>query len=412
MPVETEATKPSIGSGPLSGTRVLDLSRVLAGPWCTQCLADLGADVLKVEHPEDGDETRSWGPFYMGGHSAYFACANRSKRSLACDLKAASGQALIKALAGQADVLIENFKFGALERFGLGYDDLKKINPRLIYCSISGYGRSGPEAARAGYDLVIQAESGLMSITGQPDGAPTKVGVAVSDLFAGMYASQAILAALIERSRTGLGQHLDVALFDCQLAALANVASGVLAGGGPPGRYGNAHASVVPYEVFDARDGAFVLAVGNDGQFRTLCRAVLKDEGLSLDPAFAKNPLRLKNRDALRARLAGHFKTEPRRIWLDRLRQSSIPAGAIRTVDEALRSDQVEARGLVHGFPDTDVRVVRHPVRFERGTSAPRLPPSIGAGGEEAVKEWLGAAGGLPEECAPLPPGDPGTARD
>lgn len=389
MPQEHGLTNTPALRGPLVGTRVLDLSRVLAGPWCTQCLADLGADVLKVEHPEDGDETRSWGPHYMGGHSAYYICANRSKRSLACDLKSDNGQELIRSLVKRADILVENFRYGTLDRLGLGYNNLNKINPRLIYCSVSGYGRSGPNAERAGYDLVIQAESGLMSVTGQPDGPPTKVGVAVADLFTGMYASQAILAALIDRTRTGHGQHLDVALFDCQLAALANVASSVLAGGGPPGRYGNAHANVVPYEVFFASDSSFVLAVGNDGQFRKLCGAVLGDESLSLKPAFATNSARLMNRDALRWSLAERFKTAPRAVWLDRLNKNGIPAGAIRSVDQALASDQVAARGLIHTYFESDVRVVGYPVRFEREVRTPGLPPAIGEGGHDAVSEWL-----------------------
>ncbi|WP_454019907.1 CaiB/BaiF CoA transferase family protein [Azospirillum sp. Marseille-Q6669] len=378
--------------GPLQGIRVLDLSRVLAGPWCTQCLADLGAQVLKIESPGDGDETRSWGPPYMGDFAAYYTCANRSKRSLAVDLKSAEGQRLIRDLARQADVVIENFKLGTLDRFGLGYDDLKAVNPRLIYCSISGYGRTGPEAARAGYDFVIQGETGLMSVTGFPDGPPTKVGVAVSDLFSGLYASQAILAALLGRQTTGRGQFLDVALFDCQLAALANVAAGALATGAEPKRYGNAHPNVVPYEVFEASDGPFVLAIGNDRQFRTLCDGVLDDPVLRDDPAFRTNAARVANRTGLSQRLAARFREHPRAHWMERLEARSLPAGAVRSVAQALASDQVAGRDLIHGF-ETErggpIRVVRYPVKFGDGLPCPTPPPALDEGGAEVARRWL-----------------------
>ena len=288
-----ETMPPPRGGGPLAGVRVLDLTRVLAGPWCTQSLADLGADVLKIEAPGDGDETRGWGPPYMGELSAYFTCANRSKRSLMVDLKSDDGQNRIRALAEIADIVIENFKLGTLDRMRLGYSDLKALNPRLIYCSISGYGRTGPNAARAGYDFLVQAETGLMAATGFQDGSPTKVGVAVSDIFTGLYASQAILAALFERKSTGRGQFIDVALFDCQLAAMANIAASALATGAPPRRFGNAHPTIVPYELFDSTDAPFVLALGNDRQFRTLASMVLNMPELLDDSRYTRNSDRL-----------------------------------------------------------------------------------------------------------------------
>ncbi len=376
----------------LDGIKVLDLSRVLAGPWCTQCLADLGADVLKIENPDGGDETRAWAPPAMADMAAYYTCANRSKRSLALDLKEAAARALVRDLAAVADVLVENFKLGDLERLGLGYDDLRAINPRLIYCSISGYGRTGPEAQRAGYDFVIQAESGLMSITGEAAGAPMKVGVAVSDLFAGLYASQAILAAVIDRGRTGLGQFIDVALFDCQMAALANVAANVLATGSRPRRFGNAHANIVPYELFDAADAPFVLAVGNDRQFRKLASTVLGRPELADDPRFATNTQRVKNREELRGILRECFATADRASWLKALDEASIPAGPIRTVDEALNSTQARERAVVADIPkDGDmIRVVRYPVRGDAIAFTAAAPPRLGEGGAAAVADWLG----------------------
>lgn len=382
--------------GPLAGIRVLDLSRVLAGPWCTQCFADLGADVLKIEEPTAGDDTRSWGPPYMGGIAAYFTCANRSKRSLAVDLKDERGRALVRALAAHADVLVENFRTGTLDRFGLGYEALAAENPGLIYCSISGYGLSGPQVQRPGYDFVIQGESGLMSITGAADGPPMKVGVAVSDLFTGLYASQAILAALLGRGATGRGQHIDAALFDCQVAALANVAANTLANGVRPARYGNAHPNIVPYDVFEAADQPFVLAIGNDRQFRSLCVDVLERPELALDPRFRRNAERSANRDALIPELRAIFVTAPVEKWLARLAAAGLPSGRVRTVDEALASEQARARGLVHEFAGDEagpIRVVRYPVRFSDGLPEPRRPPRIGEGGAEAAREWQAKPG-------------------
>ena len=394
-----DGSSPQVGAGtavgPLAGVRVLDLSRVLAGPWCTQVLADLGAEVLKIEQPGEGDETRSWGPPKMGDVAAYFACANRAKHSLIVDLKTKDGQETIRRLAEKADVFVENFKLGTMERMGLSYRELSKVNPRLVYCSISGYGRTGPNAERAGYDFVIQAETGLMSVTGFPDGSPTKVGVAVSDLFAGMYASQAILAALLGRQRTGRGTFLDVALFDCQLAALANVASNVLATGVRPKRYGNAHPNVVPYELFEANDGPMVFAIGNDRQFRTFCNAVLSAPEIANDPDFTTNVLRVANRTRLRALLADCIAQKPRAHWQERMDAENLPCGELYSVDEALASDQVVHRGLIKCF-DGDpltgsdkIRVIRYPVNFGDILPDPTPPPRLGEGGEEMAKLWM-----------------------
>jgi len=268
---------------PLTGIKVLDLSRVLAGPWCAQTLADLGADVWKVEEPGRGDDTRAWMPPEIDGESTYYMSANRTKRSIAIDLKHPEGQRIVREMALKADVLVENYKKGTLERFGLGYEQLSALNPRLVYCSISGYGRTGPRADEPGYDFAIQAESGLMSITGEPHGAPMKHGMAITDLVTGMNAAQAVLAALLARARTGKGQLIDMALLDCAVALLANMASGHIVTGAEPPRLGNAHPTVVPYQVFETSDGDFVLAVGNDSQFRALCEKVVDRPDLCVD---------------------------------------------------------------------------------------------------------------------------------
>jgi crotonobetainyl-CoA:carnitine CoA-transferase CaiB-like acyl-CoA transferase len=331
----------------------------------------------------------------MGGIAAYFTCANRSKSSLLVDLKSAEGQAQIRALAGIADIVVENFKFGTLERFHLGYEELKAINPRLIYCSISGYGRTGPEAHRAGYDFLIQAETGLMAATGFPDGTPTKVGVAVSDLFTGLYASQAILAALFARQSTGQGQLIDVALFDCQLAALANVGASALATGNPPKRFGNAHPTIVPYELYESTDEPFVVALGNDRQFRTLAEKVIDMPALADNPLYRKNPDRVANRAPLREILQARFSTESQSHWLDLLHANGLPAAAVQTADQALKSDQAVMRGLVREFADEGdgaIRVVGYPVKLEHGIPEPTRPPALGAGGAGMAARWLGKA--------------------
>lgn len=371
----------SQGDLPLAGIRVLDLSRVLAGPWCTQTLADLGAEVWKIEAPDNGDDTRGWSPPDVDGESTYFMCANRSKASIAVNLKHPDGQRIVRALAREADVLVENYRLGALEAFGLGYDDLSAINPGLVYCSISGYGRTGPRAAEAGYDFVIQAESGLMSITGEPDGAPMKLGVAITDLVTGMNGVQAILAALLARARSGRGQHIDLALLDGAVSVLANVGAGYLAAGHAPQRLGNAHPTVVPYQIFATRDGSFALAVGNDAQFARLCTLVGHPEWRD-DPAYATSRARVLNRDRLIPELERIFAREDTAHWLAAVRAAGIPAGAVRSVDEALDAPEVAARGLVAETPDArhgTLRLLRSPLRL-LGTPPrePAAPPRLG----------------------------------
>lgn len=377
--------------GALSGIRIVDLSRVLAGPWCTQCFADMGAEVLKVEPPGVGDETRTWSPPSMGGHAAYFTCVNRGKSSIVLDLKAASDRDRLLQAIAVADVVVENFRAGSLDRLGLGVDVMMAANPRLIICSISGYGRSGPEASRAGYDFVIQAESGLMAVTGDPDSQPMKVGVAVSDLFAGLYASQAILAALIARDRTGKGTHLDVSMFDCQVAAMANVAANALATDMPSQRHGNGHPNVVPYRVFEAKDQPFVVAVGNDSQFGRLARDVIGQPQLPDDPRFATNEARSCNRELLNATLADLFRQRTAETWLTALRKVNIPGGRINDVTDALATKQAEERQLVQSFSTEGGQVcaVRYPVRAEGLCTEVTPPPKLGEGGEALLRNWL-----------------------
>lgn len=367
--------------GALHGIRVLDLSRVLAGPWCTQTLADLGAEVWKVEAPVHGDDTRSWLPPERDGESTYFMCANRSKQSLAINLKLPEGQALIRSLAEQADVLVENYRLGTLERFGLGYEDLAQINPRLIYCSISGYGRTGPRAGEPGYDFIIQAESGLMSITGADDGEPMKLGVAITDLVTGMNGVQAILAALFARERSGAGQHIDLALLDGAISVLANIGSGYLAAGNEPRRFGNAHPTVVPYQIMASSDGQFALAVGNDRQFAALCRAVGRPE-LAEDERYRLNRHRVLNRNTLVPELQRIFSGQPTAHWIQCIRAAGVPAGSVRTVPEALEAPEIEARGLIAQVEDArhgTLRLTASPLQL-RGTPPrpPSAPPRLG----------------------------------
>lgn len=373
----------------LTGIRVLDLSRVLAGPSCTQTLADLGAEVWKIENPSSGDDTRGWMPPELDGESTYFMCCNRSKKSVAIDMKSAEGQKTLCALAAEADVLVENFRLGALEKFGLDFETLAKINPRLIYCSISGYGRTGPRADEGGYDFTIQAESGLMAITGEPDGAPMKLGVAISDLVTGMNAVQAILAALIARDRTGRGQHLDIALFDSAVALLANVGSGYLQTGIQSPRQGNAHATVVPYQLFDTADGTLALACGNDGQFQTLCQDVLKRADLAADPRYIRNQDRVNNREALIPILKAIFSTRSTADWLGDLKAAKVPGGKVRSVGEVLTAPDVLARGIVTEIPDAvhgKLRLLSSPLRFsDTPVLAPIAPPRLGQHTDEVA---------------------------
>ena len=379
------ATRP-----PLAGRRVLDLSRVLAGPWCTMILADLGAAVTKVEHPRGGDDTRHWGPPETGGESAYYLCANRNKRSIAIDLASADGQAIVRKLAAQADVLVENYKLGGLERYGLDYVTLSAANPRLVYCSISGYGRTSPMAGRAGYDYVIQAEGGLMAVTGPVDGAPMKAGVAVADLYTGMAAAQAILAALIAADRDGIGQHIDMALYDCQLAMMANVASAALVSGTEPRRWGNGHPTVVPYQLFDTADGEVVIAVGNDGQFRTFC-ALLDRPDLAADARFATNAARIANRDALLAQIVPRIAADSTAWWIENLHAAGVPGGEVRGVGAALAAPETLARGMVAAVPHPSagsVRLVASPLKLGRTPVVePIAPPLLGADTADVLAE-------------------------
>lgn len=336
---------------PLLGIRVLDLSRVLAGPWATQLLADMGADVIKVERPGIGDDTRGWGPPFFEGPSgnreaAYFTCANRGKRSIEVDLSSPEGAAEIRRLAASSDILVENFKVGDLGRYGLGYPSLAAINPGIIYCSISGFGQTGTYAARAGYDFIIQAMAGLMSITGDPDGEPMKVGVALVDIMTGLYASNAILAALQRRQRTGRGGHVDVALFDVQVATLANQAANHLATGLVPTRFGNAHPNIVPYQSFHCVDRVIALAVGNDRQFRLLCEAI-GQPGLGADPDYETNALRVRNRDALVAALTAQLAKLEAAPLLEQLEAVGVPAGPVNDIATVLTSVPATERSMV-----------------------------------------------------------------
>lgn len=378
---------------PLDGIKVLDLSRILAGPWCTQTLADLGAEVWKIEEASAGDDTRGWMPPEIGGESTYFQCCNRSKLSVAADLRDPGGRERIARLAEEADVLVENFKKGGLERFGLGYEQLRARNPRLIYCSISGYGRTGPRADEAGYDFAIQAESGLMAITGEPEGAPMKHGVAITDLVTGMNATQAILAALIARGKTGRGQHLDIALFDSAVALLANVASGHLATGRAPGRFGNAHATVVPYQLFDTADGVLALACGNDQQFRALCGRVLARPELAEDERYRTNRSRVLNRETLIPTLAALFRGKSTGEWIETLRAAGVPAGQVRSVPEVFAAPDVLGRGLVHEVPDRvhgTLRMVASPLRLsETAVRLPVAPPRLGEHTAEVLNRQI-----------------------
>jgi crotonobetainyl-CoA:carnitine CoA-transferase CaiB-like acyl-CoA transferase len=380
----------------LAGVRVLDLSRVLAGPWATQMLGDLGADIVKVEKPGSGDDTRHWGPPFdpVTGDAAYFQCANRNKRSLALDFSHPQGAALLRELAGQCDVLVENFKPGSLARHGLAPEQLLALHPRLVVCSISGFGHSGPLRERAGYDFVVQALGGLMSVTGSPDGEPQKVGVAVADLFTGLHAAVAILAALRHRDATGQGQHIDLALFDCQLAMLANLASQYLAGGAEPRRLGNAHPSIAPYETLPCADGELVLAVGNDGQFARLCERLGRPEWAN-DTRFARNADRLAHRPALRGQLAGELCRQPRAHWLALFETAGVPASSVHTVAEALQHPQATARGMLEPLDprqpgDRPARMsVASPLKLSATPVRTRCaPPRLGAQGQELLAEF------------------------
>ena len=361
----------------LAGVRVLDLSRILAGPWATQVLADFGAQVIKIERPGAGDDTRSWGPPYLRdadgndtAESAYYLCANRGKHSVAIDFTTPRGQALIGELVAHCDVLVENYKVGGLAKYGLDFASLHALNPKLVYCSITGYGQDGPYAQRAGYDATIQAIGGLMSVTGEPDGAPgagpQKVGVAATDLMTGMYAATAILAALRHAERTGVGQHIDLALLDTQVAWLANQASNYLVGGVVPGRQGTAHPNIVPYQVMPASDGYFMLAVGNDAQYARFC-GVIGEPSLATDPRYATNAARVAHRAELVPRLQQLLSTRPAAEWLAALDAVQVPCNPVNRIDQVFDDAQVQARGLRIELPHAsgrEVPMVRNPLKF------------------------------------------------
>lgn len=380
----------------LAGIRVLDFTRVLAGPLCTMLLGDMGADVIKVEHHIRGDDTREWGPPYAGDkadkQSAYFLSVNRNKRSITLNLKTDQGRDIAQRLAAQSHIVIENFKLGQMAGFGLGYDDLKAINPSLIYCSITGFGQTGLYQERPGYDYVIQAMSGLMSITGPIDGLPHKVGVATSDVLAGLFATNAILAALRHSEGTGIGQYIDVALFDTQIAALVNIASNYLVGGQTPLRLGNLHPNIVPYQTFTAADGEFVLAVGNDGQFRQLCQLIERDD-LCVDDRYATNPARVANRNQLIPILQRIFLDRSVEEWITDLLDKGIPAGPINDVAQALNDPHIQARGLIQETTlsnDAVLKFVGSPVKLSETPPQVRYPPpALGQHTDEILRDLL-----------------------
>lgn len=374
----------------LAGIKVLDLSRVLAAPGCTQILADLGAEVLKIERPGQGDETRQWTPpTFEDGTSAYFATVNRNKKSVTIDMSRPEGQAIIRRLAQEADILVENFKVGGLKKYGLDYESLKAINPRLIYASLTGFGQNGPDAHKPGYDYIIQALSGLMSITGPADGMPHKVGVAVVDLFTGLQLTIGIQAALRAREHSGRGQHVDVSLLDSALTMTANIGQNYLANGKTPQRLGNAHQSIVPYQVFEvANQQHMVLACGNDKQFAAVCQVM--GESWNQDTRFASNPLRVQNRNELIPLMQSVFFTKSRDEWIALFEAAGVPCGAINTIDEALQLPQAVAREMTVSFEDSPVRVLGNPIKLsDTPVQYQSPPPTLGQHTEEVLSAFF-----------------------
>lgn len=396
-------------AGALSHIRVLDLSRILAGPWAGQILADLGADVIKVERPGPGDDTRGWGPPWIKDDqgqdtsvAAYYLCANRNKRSITVDITQPEGQDIVRRLVAQSDVVLENFKLGGLKQYGLDYDSLKAVNPRLVYCSITGFGQDGPYAPRAGYDFLIQGLGGLMSITGRPDGepgaGPMKVGVALTDILTGLYATNAVLAALAWREQSGEGQYIDMALLDVQVACLANQAMNYLATGSSPWRMGNAHPSIVPYQDFPTADGHMILAIGNDGQFARFCEVAGRPE-LAADARFATNRARVENRAELIPLLNEITATRTTTEWIAQLEARAVPCGPINGLAEVFADPQVQARGLAVKMPHPEageVPLVASPIRLSKTpVEYRRAPPLVGEHTDEILADLGVDAAGI-----------------
>jgi crotonobetainyl-CoA:carnitine CoA-transferase CaiB-like acyl-CoA transferase len=387
-------------AGPLTGFRVLDLSRILAGPWASQMLADLGAEVIKIERPGSGDDTRGWGPPYMPDQSgnatseaAYFHAANRGKQSVCIDMSQPAGQQLIQQLAAHCDVIIENFKVGGLKKYNLDYTSMERINPGLVYCSITGFGQSGPYAERAGYDFMIQAMGGMMSVTGEADGQPMKIGVALADVLTGLYAANAIQAALIHQQKTGAGQYIDMALLDVQVATLANQAMNFLASGQSPQRRGNSHPNIVPYQAFQTADGHIILAIGNDAQFERFCRLAGRDE-LAVDERFRSNSGRVRSRDALVPQVAAIMLQKSSADWLVALNAEGIPCGPINDIEQVFADPQVQHRGLQLELDHPDagkVASVANPIKMSlTPLQYERAPPLLGQHTGEVLTRLLG----------------------
>jgi len=378
--------------GPLAGVKVLDLTRVLAGPYCTMFLGDLGAEVVKIEQPEVGDDTRAWGPPFVGGESAYFLCINRNKKSVTLDLKSNQAVGLLRRLAEGADVLVENFRPGTMERLGLGERELRAVNPRLIYASLSGFGADGPMKDWPGYDLIIQAWGGLMSVTGMPDGEPTKVGVAIVDIVAGLMLGKAILAALFARERTGVGQKLETSLLEAEVACLINAGSNYLVGGVVPGRWGNAHPSIVPYQSFKSRDSYLVIGVAGEAIWRRFCQAIGM-AGLADDPRFARNPQRVEHRGELIDILTEIFLQRDTAAWVTLLIDAGVPCAPVQTIDQVFLAPQVIAREMVVEVPHPTAGTIRMaglPVKFSGTPASIRLaPPLLGQHTAEVLRSWL-----------------------
>jgi formyl-CoA transferase len=385
------------GGPPLEGVRVLDLSRVLAGPYCTMMLGDLGAEVIKVERPGTGDDTRRWGPPWAGGESAYYLSVNRNKKSVTVNLKEERGREIVRRLASQSDVLVENFRVGTAAGWGLDHETLSRTNPRLITCAITGYGQTGPYRERPGYDFVIQAEGGIMSITGPEEGPPMKVGVAIVDITAGLYAGLSILAALHERERSGRGQAIDISLLDAQVAWLANVGSNYLISGERPGRYGNAHPNIVPYEPFAAADGWIAVGVGNDGQWTRLCSLAGWDD-LAADERFATNPGRVRHRELLVPLLQERFQARPAAAWQADLLEAGIPCSPIQAIDEVFASPQVMAREMMVEIPHPtagSLKIAGSPLKLSRTpVQLDCAPPLLGQHTDAVLGERLSLSAG------------------